>query len=67
MTSSIRWSGATIALAIAAAAARRALEACRRVRVGNNRVDSNVLGRDIALKGTAASEVSAVPNQAWVR
>jgi hypothetical protein len=67
MTSSIRWSGATVALAIAAAAARRALDACRRVRVDNNRVDADVLGRNIVLKDTAPGEVNVGPNQAWIR
>jgi len=42
-------------------------EACRRVRVDGNRVDADVLGRNIVLKDTAASEVSVGPNQAWIR
>jgi hypothetical protein len=51
----------------AVTAVRRALDACRRVRVEGNRVNEDVLGRNIVLKDTAASEVSVGPNQAWVR
>jgi hypothetical protein len=42
-------------------------EACRGVRVEGNRVDEDVLGRNILLPGTPASEVTVGPNQAWVR
>jgi hypothetical protein len=49
------------------AAVKRALEACRRVRVEGNRVAEDVLGRNIVLKDTAAGEVSVGPNQTWIR
>jgi hypothetical protein len=51
----------------AVAAVKRALEACRRVRVEGNRVAEDVLGRNIVLKDTAAGEVSVGPNQTWIR
>ena len=50
--------------------ARRAtltFEACRRVRVDSNRFEGDVLGRNIVLKDTAASELVVGPGQAWVR
>jgi hypothetical protein len=42
-------------------------EACRRVRVDGNRFEGDVLGRNIVLKDTAASELVVGPGQAWVR
>jgi hypothetical protein len=42
-------------------------EACRNVRVDGNRVADDVLGRNILLPGTSASEVTVGPNQNWVR
>ena len=42
-------------------------EACRRVRVDGNRVADDVLGRNIVLTGTPASEVVVGPNQNWLR
>jgi hypothetical protein len=42
-------------------------EACRRVRVDANRVDPDVLGRNIVLTDTAPAEVAVGPDQAWIR
>jgi hypothetical protein len=42
-------------------------EACRGVRVDRNRFEGDVLGRNIVLKDTAATELTVGPGQAWVR
>ncbi len=41
-------------------------EVCRNVRVDGNRVDDDVLGRNIVLGGTTPSELRVGPGQAWV-
>ena len=42
-------------------------EACRRVRVDGNRFEGDVLGRNIVLPGTPATDLVVGPGQAWVR
>jgi hypothetical protein len=42
-------------------------EACRRVSVERNLVGDDVLGRNIALRGTLPTELAIGPGQAWVR
>ena len=41
-------------------------EAGRRVRVERNRFEGDVLGRNIVLKDTAATELTVGPGQAWI-
>jgi hypothetical protein len=43
------------------------LEACRSVRIEGNHFEGDVLGRNIALKQTAESEVKVGSDQGWVR
>ena len=43
------------------------LDACREVRIEGNRFEGDVLGRNIALEGTPASDVTIGPDQGWVR
>ena len=42
-------------------------EYCRHVRVDDNRFEGDVLGRNIVLRDTAATELTVGPGQAWVR
>jgi hypothetical protein len=42
-------------------------EMCRAVRVERNQVGEDVLGRNIALKGTLPTDVTVGPGQDWVR
>jgi hypothetical protein len=42
-------------------------ELCRRVRVGGNRFEGEVLGRNIVLDRTPAAEIVVGPGQGWVR
>jgi len=43
------------------------LEACRGVRIEGNRFEGDVLGKNIALKGTAETDVRIGPGQGWIR
>jgi hypothetical protein len=42
-------------------------ERCRRVRVDGNRLEGDVLGRNVVLDRTPASEVAIGPGQGWTR